>query len=616
MFIFGLIFFMVLSMGIRNIPQKNSSSSEKENPNPNQLTTSSYANNIIIDGLKDEGYDQIFTGEGYQLYYANNRDYHYIYLSAPYDFVLTDMITIKAIINNQSYSFDLYPGINNPFIEKIFVNNTVEFSLPMDIIPNNFWILIRDYIFVLSVAPQIPSTNPPITDAPTGDDDDDDDDEGEVAPDAPSIFSGMIAFNNWGKDNWFFILLWGIYAAFVLYRYIGRPYVFYKNVRGKHFYAGRFSYEVTSEDIPGWYELYFKKWKRLKKAYSPMPYALQKPYTYMNWGLFNYYAEIIYHRVEVPENVILYEQERVKTFANRVMFVIYRTFSCLIPGVSVANKLHSYVKYEKKKVLKDTNEVKKTYKRGEKKGQIVYKKEPVKDKDGNQLYVRITEIPVIRHQVMYDKINYICDVNYNILETTTEGETKKPKDEKDKSLFYVEDLRKDEKVSDIKVSNPKVDIIPEHDLEEAIMRQNHIDNIKSIHELKKAKSREEYIKLDKKYVTARDQLDDINRHINSIINDKIVKIYQKTIVDENTIVDLVSLALMGYKECGNVQKAAQYAFDNYHKSKDIKDSGDYKTKYEIEKARNEALVYSIKKINNPLLLTTQEEELEPDFTKD
>lgn len=605
-------------MEIRNIPQKNSS--ENDNPNyPNQPKSSSYSDDIIIDGVKEKDYTLLFNGDGYQLCYANDKDNHYIYLLAPYIFGLSDKITIKTIINNQSYAFDLYPGINNPFIEKIFVNDTVEFSLPMDIIPNNFWILIRDYIFILSVAPQIPSDKTPITYAPTGDEDDEDDDEGEDSVDAPSIFSGFIALNNWGRDNWFFILLCGIYIAFVLYRYISRPYVFYKNTRGKHFYAGRFSYDFASEDIPGWYELYFKKWKRLKKAYSPMPYALQKPYTYMNWGLFNYYADIIHHLVEVPENIILYEQERVHTVANTLKYYVYRIFSFLIPGVSIANKLHSYVKYENKVLMKDTKEVKKVYKRGKKKGQKVYEQEPVKDKDGNPLYVRITKIPVIRHQIMYDKINYTCDVKYNILETTTEGETKKPKDENEKSLFYVEDLKKDKKVSDIVQSNYHLDIIPEHDLEEAIMRQNHIDNIKSIHELKIAKYREEYIKLDKKYVTARDQLQDIDRHINSIINDKIVEIYQKTIVDENTIVDLVSLALMGYKECGNVQKAAQYAFDNYHKSKDIKDLS-FKAKYQIEKEKNKALVYSMKKISHPFLLTTQEktqeEELEPDLTHD
>lgn len=218
---------------------------------------------------------------------------------------------------------------------------------------------------------------------------------------------------------------------------------------------------------------------------------------------------------------------------------------------------------------------------------------------------------------MYDKINYTCDVEYDILETTTEGEQIKHKTEKGKSLYYIGDLRKDEKITNIKQSNFNIDIIPEHDLEMAIMNQNYIDNIKSIDALKLAKFREDYIELDKKYVIARDQLQDLNRHINSIINDKIVKIYQKTIIDENTIVDLVSMALKGYKECGNVQKAAENAFENYYKSKEIKDNGDYKMKYEIEKAKNDALIYTINKSQNPFgLITAEEEKLEPDLTQD
>ena len=195
-----------------------------------------------------------------------------------------------------------------------------------------------------------------------------------------------------------------------------------------------------------------------------------------------------------------------------------------------------------------------------------------------------------------------------------------------KPLFYVFDLEKDEKVSGIEMVNYKTDIIKVKDLEEAIMQQSEINNIRSICDLKIAYYNKEYKELSKKYAKTREQLEDSNRHMISRLSDNAKDLYQKTVTDQNTIKEIISESLTGYKESGDVEKAANRAFDRYYEKLKAKNDGEYKGKFEVEKSKADFYKKQLKqkeKADPFLALTNQiieegeeKDKTEPDFNQD
>jgi len=583
---------------------------------------SSYSSTIEIDNIKETAYDIIFNLDNYQIWYANDNTFHFLFIITPFLFT-TESVRIRS--NLTEYLFSVSFPLNNAFIKTTFVNNTLELFIRQEIIGNMFIIELKIYTFALNVVPQTASSPSPQIEYIDGDDDGDEKDKGKDIDDAYLSPWGIgLYIVKWWENN---PILYWIYPFFVVYilcvvmRTFFRPYVFYKNRKGKIEYIGRFSHDNPSEDLLGWSELYFKGWKKMKLIYSVLSFEGQKRFNCMNFGLFIYFSDLIQHKIKMPEDIVLYEQERVRTVSNNAKYALYRILSFLIPGVLLANKLHKTIEYKKKTEKMDTEIIdisKKAKKLSKKTGKPIYIKEDKLDENGEPILVKIKEIPVIQHQLIFDKINNICDVEYDIKITDEKGETIVHKKKEKKSLFEVSDLKQDKKVSNVKESNYKIDVVPVYDIEEAIMNQNSIDNLKSIYDLKTSREKQAYIELDKKYNLTRDQLDNITRHIKSIIKDKIRELYQKTVVDEDTIIEIVSIALTGYKESGDIQESALQAFREYHERKNIKDLGDYKGKYEIEKTKATLLENQLKKQKpqNPYLLTNESEELEPDFTRD
>jgi hypothetical protein len=304
----------------------------------------------------------------------------------------------------------------------------------------------------------------------------------------------------------------------------------------------------------------------------------------MNLGIVKYFSDIIYKTTELSEDmVVVYEQELVDTYYNKFKYIMYRILSILIYGVLISKWLKGTLEYQVK-MEKEDGELKKTDKKTGKK--IYYQIDKLDEKD-NPIPIRVKEIPLLQLQLTFDKINIVCDVEYDILETGEAGEELVHKIELGKSLYYVEDLKRNEKIKKekIKVDNYSVETVPSMDIEQAIMQQDHIDNIRSINDLKVSRVNKEYIELDKKYNLTREQLDSFNRNLNSEIMDRIKRLYQKTVVDADSIVEIVSSALTGYKSSGDVKESALKAFREYHNHKGAKQTSDYKSKFEIEQAK-------------------------------
>ena len=149
------------------------------------------------------------------------------------------------------------------------------------------------------------------------------------------------------------------------------------------------------------------------------------------------------------------------------------------------------------------------------------------------------------------------------------------------------------------------------------MQQDHIDNIRSINDLKVSRVNKEYIELDKKYNLTREQLDSFNRNLNSEIMDKIKELQQKSVVDANSIVEIVSIALTGYKESGDVKGSAKIAFAEYYNRKGAKQVGNYKSKFEIEQAKAKVFEKQVRLLQNrDTFLLSNKEELDAELETD
>ena len=169
----------------------------------------------------------------------------------------------------------------------------------------------------------------------------------------------------------------------------------------------------------------------------------------------------------------------------------------------------------------------------------------------------------------------------------------------------------------MKIDNYNVRVVQVFDIEQAIMQQDHIDNVRSISDLKSSKKDMDYIELDKKYNITREQLDSFNRNLNSEIMDKIKELQQKSVVDASSIVEIVSTALTGYKESGDVKESARVAFTEYYNKKGAEYIGNYKSKYEIEQAKANVFEKQVKQLQNrDTFLLPNSDELDADLGED
>jgi hypothetical protein len=605
------IIFGVLVLSILFIFVLNSNTTTK-------VAKADYSDNVKIDNIQEAEYTHFMTIYEHEFYYAYNDSFHFLFIITPFNFSDIEMVKLLDQDGSFCYEFSLSFPVDTPHLKTKIENNTLEIMIRREyiLIGNSFIIEIRSIQFTLGVNPA------PTVPAPTvvyKTDKSDDDDEIDPVENYVSPYGIWMVTWMWMTTNPILYLLYPFISSYLIsmfFRTCFRPYVFYKNKKGKSKYAGRFAYQLPCAELPGFWEIYFKRLRKMNKIYSKISYPDQIRYCYMNVGIVKYYPDIIFKKIELTDDMgIIYEQKLKDTYANKFKYFIYRLFSALVPGVLIPQWLKNTVEYKVKTEKKD-GEFKKIDK---KTGKKIYHQVDKLDKDGNLIPIKVKAIPLLQHQLSFDKINIICDVEYDILETGEAGEKYAHKTEEGKSIYYVEDLKRNKKVKQetIKADNYSVDLIKSLDIEEALMQQDHIDNVRSISDLKNSKISREYIELDKKFNFTRAQLDDLKRHLKSEITNKIKKIQQKSVVDADSIVEIVSIALTGYKESADVKESAKKAFMEYYSKKGAKQLGDYKSKYEIELAKSKVFEKQVKQLQNKnIFLLTDKEELDADLDID
>lgn len=589
------------------------------NSNNTETVKADYSNNIKMDNVQEVGYTHFMTIYEHEFYYAYNNTFHFLFIITPFNFSDLEVVKILDQDGESPGGFPIVFSHDFPMDHRWFKtkidNNTLEIMIKQDLIGNSFIVEIRAIQFTLGVS-HVPTVPVPIIIY-----------EGEsvkkdkVDPVDDYISPWGIAVITWRyvTSNIILYLLYPFimtYIILVFVRTVFRPYTYYKNKKGKSRYAGRFAYQEPSEVFSGFWEIYFKRLRKMTRVYSKISYVDQIRFCYMNLGIVKYFADIIYKTTELSEDMeVVYEQELVDTYYNKFKYVMYRVFSILIYGTLVSKWLKNTLEYQVK-TEKVNGELKKIDK---KTGKEIYYQIDKLDEKSNPIPIRVKRIPLLQLQLSFDKINIICDVEYDILETGEAGERSVHKTEKGKSLYYVEDLKRNKKVEKkkIKVDNYSVGVIRIFDVEQAIMQQDHIDNVRSISDLKSSKKDRDYIELDKKLNITREQLDDFNRHLKSEIMDKIKELQQKSVVDADSIVEIVSIALTGYKESGDVKDSAKAAFAEYYNRKGAKQVGNYKSKFEIEQAKAKVFEKQVKQLQKrDLFLLPNKEELDAELGED
>ena len=589
--------------------------------NTTKTVQAEFSNNITIDNVQEVEYTYFMTIYEHEFYYAYNDTFHFLFIITPFNFSDIEMVRILdqdgvnpgGIVIEFTHNFPM----DSVWVKTEIDNNTLEIMVNQDLIGNSFIIEIRTIQFTLGVShiPTVPDPQIIYTEESS-----DKLDKVDPVDDYISPWGIMVISWRWMTSNPILYILYPFFMTYIILvfvRTVFRPYTYYKNKKGKSKYAGRFAYQIPSEEFSGFWEIYFKKFRRMRKVYSKISYIDQIRFCYMNLGIVKYFSDIIYKNVELSEDMdVVYEQELVDTYWNNFKYIMYRVGSILIYGVLVSKWLKDTLDYQVK-TEKVNGELKKIDK---KTGKKIYYQIDKLDEKGNPIPIKVKKIPLLQLQLSFDKIDITCDVEYDILETGEGGEELIHKTEKEKSLYYVEDLKRNEKIKKekMKVDNYSVRVIQVFDIEKAIMQQDHIDNVRSISDLKGSRVNREYIELDKKYNLTREQLDSFNRNLNSEIMDKIKELQQKSVVDANSIVEIVSIALTGYKESGDVRASAKVAFTEYYERKGAGHLGNYKSRYEIEQARAKVYEKQVKQLQSrdSFLLSNNKEELDADLETD
>ena len=298
------------------------------NNNTTKTVKAEYSDNIKIDNLQEVEYENIIDYDGYKIYYAYNNTFHFLFFIAPFNFT-NEIVEIR---DQNDYVFCLFSSeieFSAPYLELefSFINNTLEITINR-IIKNDFAIKIGTYpyLFILKVDPTPKTTSPQII--YTESSSEDAKKKGDLVENYMSPWGIMTIMWRYMTSNIFLYLAYPFittYLILVFVRTVFRPYTYYKNKKGKSRYAGRFAYQQPSEEFSGFWEIYFKRFRKMHKVYSKISYIDQIRFCYMNLGIVKYFSDIIYRNAELSEDMdVVYEQELVDTSWNKFKYISYR----------------------------------------------------------------------------------------------------------------------------------------------------------------------------------------------------------------------------------------------------------------------------------------------------
>lgn len=570
----------------------------------------SYSNKIRIDNVQEVEYTNIIDFDGYKIYYAYNDTFHFLYIITPFNFT-SEIIEIRDQKDELICIFS--PTFQPPsFIGKVkFANNTLEIELNRAIIEgNDFAIKIGDYphLFILKVDPAPKSTTPQYI--YHEEEDEKDEKDGQQGPDLASYINDPLV-------PWMLLITllpFAVVTSIVFHSYSSTYRTNYKNKKGRHRAVGRRLYEEPSNILPGFQEVYFKK-RGLKRVFSKREYINEVTPTYLKLPLLHYYADIVYREVNASEveGIIIYEQEPADSFGNKLKYYILLVLSIIFPLISFVKRLRTNVEY-KIKTEKEDDETRPKLTLITRKPKGTYHQKEKLDENNEPIPVVLKKIPIIQHQLTFDRIEHVCDVEYDIMETTEAGEENVHKTEKEKLIYYTKDLERNEKVikDSIETYNYAAKVVPGYDMERAILEQDTIDNARSIADLKVAKITKDYMEQGKVLNITREQLDASNRTFETRVKDEYYKVVQIITSDKSTFRDMMADAFRYYNISGNMDDAIQIALKNHFKRIESKQYGQLEFKLEAEKAKRELLEKQIKKSKKQKLFPSPIEEDEID----
>jgi len=358
---------------------------------------------------------------------------------------------------------------------------------------------------------------------------------------APMDF--LVNIINWFNANPIFIWLFSMLSSLFIIRFWRvclSPYCYFKNDKGLSFYLGRFVSQEKDPDLPNYWRLMFKH-NKITVVRSKHSFTELREYHYLSFGFLKYFSDIVYRETELGDTLKFPKKVFVNTWQNKAKYGFYRFISFVVPSTGLSKKLYNSIEYKDEKA-----------------------------RDGSIVYV--DKIETLQHQLLFDKIRVIADVKYCKEKIdNVKGKGFEEVKEEAINLYEIEDIRKDKAVKpdSVELTNIKIDIIPTKDLEDALMKQDHIDNIKSLMDIKVSNIIKEYITLDKKYNETREKLSEFHRTFNSELGNVAQRIAEQSELTPERIADIISITYRGKKEGKDIRSIIAdivlHKDDNYNK---------------------------------------------------
>lgn len=425
------------------------------------LVRGEYADNIDIDLVREDAYEQIGEIENASIYYCNSETENYLFI------VFTNDIT------GDNISVEGQPVVDNTDIDYSRNAYTVEMALNRETFGNYFDIKIGDTIFMISL--KAPASKP-----------DDGDGGGGGTKDRVEIdFIGFLFSGEFTIVHIFLFTFFGIIIGARLAIVIKTPYMSFKtyeeelkegNAQTK--YAGRLANAEPAPKLEDYWRYQFSRFKKMRYIYSKLNKGELEQYSDYSLGFLKFYFYIILRKTKLPKKVEMYEMEMKKTARNYLLWFIYG-LTILIPSVRLKSALYEAIE-----------------------------RVPKRDENGNKIKKRY--IYEAKHVFIYERLRLTCEISYQkkIIDEKRGVYWKRipEKGTKRVSYHFYLDLKDDTegrepriKELEIKEKSYEVDKVKVTSPEEGIKMQQHIDNIRSVKNLTLADLQDRYITLSKKY---------------------------------------------------------------------------------------------------------------------
>ncbi|MFX1479400.1 MAG: hypothetical protein ACFFCI_14805 [Promethearchaeota archaeon] len=385
--LFSAILILIVSVSFRT-PSTNVKNMESDtiiNGNTESLPSNAgYISSINVDCLKLEyAYDLIIDDPKYEVWYANNRTRHFVFINYS-----TDLTGKSILIYTEDFNYSLTPErVRTPFLLSYHVNNTLEFAIERILLgyhgeeTNEFSLLIGTDNINLYVGPASSSSGGSSIPIYIGGDDD-----GETEYVKLGIVESWIYdLEHMSTLELVFWVAFYISAFWILIFFIIREHnLLFKNPivvtgntvpdyvwdryipkkerdideeghemdYGKDIIKlGRFIIERPSKLLLGYYEIFFKHGKRFilkifcKERYEDIKGTRKRGVNIIQLEHWDYQIVLL----ELPEDVSLREKILRKGFKNRLLRFIARRFPSKRLPIKIEEK-HLKYDYTKKRI--------------------------------------------------------------------------------------------------------------------------------------------------------------------------------------------------------------------------------------------------------------------------